>query len=543
MFKTNIPGKELLQEAIKSKVDKKLLGQPIPGLKSLKTYLKGGSGSGNYGHQGRPGERGGSGPGGKEEIIIISDNPSTRDRVLDQMGSRYSSQYNVVAVDTIDARKYLDGSNNVAMVVADTKLNGQSGVELLSTVHDKNPTAQRILLRDNLDINQRREVAKASLAGLIDSQVPNGSNPEAGLYPVTSTQLGVRARILDPGSHSEADLSLGIKDLPAKEHYDVAVIGGGPAGLTAGVHSGFEGLDTVVLTNGPHSMGGQAGQTSMIRNYASYPNGVTGTDLTHDMVEQTVNVGTEIASGRAVGISRVGEQYHLKIQTMDKKRWKNITVDHVVLANGADFRKLHSPGIDDLVGHGVSYGPPSLRDALNMTGDEVFMVGGGNSVAQAAMNVSKFTNANILVRGPQLSEMSTAMANQIAQNKRIKVWPSTEVVKAIGVDGKLAHLELKDRVSGIVRTVPADKLHLMIGTGPRTEWLKNSQIKLDPGGHVLTGLELAEGTKPFQTNWPGVFAIGDVRSDPASRVQAVTGEGAAVVKNILRIRAAKAKKP
>ncbi len=327
---------------------------------------------------------------------------------------------------------------------------------------------------------------------------------------------------------------LGLQTRAGAEFYDLAIVGGGPAGLAAAVYGASEGLKTIMLES--EAPGGQAGLSSRIENYLGFPSGLSGADLARRAVTQARRFGVEILSPvQATSLKADGTYRFLQLSNGTQ-----ISCHAVVLATGVQWRTLNVPGIDRLQDAGVYYGAAST-EALSCNGEEVYIVGGANSAGQAAMFFSKYAKRVVmLVRGPSLSAtMSRYLIDQIVQTPNIQVEVNTQVTEVHGED----HLEeislLCDR-TGETNRIKATALFIFIGAQPKTDWL-NGAIERDPKGFILTGSDLLKDGKPpkswsadrdpylLETSIPGVFAAGDVRCGSAKRVASGVGEGSVAV--------------
>ncbi|MGL4177834.1 MAG: FAD-dependent oxidoreductase [Dermatophilaceae bacterium] len=313
---------------------------------------------------------------------------------------------------------------------------------------------------------------------------------------------------------------------------DVAVVGAGPAGLAAAVYASSEGLSTVVLE--AEAVGGQAGTSSMIRNYLGFPRGISGMRLAQRARNQAIRFGTRFFTGWEVDelVPGVDGAPHLLRTDGGEVRARTI-----VVAAGVTYRRLRKPGIEELVGLGVFYG--SAMTAARETEDaEVVVVGGGNSAGQAAIHLARFARSvTILIRRESLeATMSSYLIQEIAVNDRIRVQPCSEVTDGgADDDGRLAWVTVRDTTSGAAERRPCRGLFLLLGAEPRCDWLP-AEVERDERGFVLTGRDVprpawAEGRPPanLATTVPGVFAVGDIRAGSMKRVASASGEGASVV--------------
>jgi thioredoxin reductase (NADPH) len=314
---------------------------------------------------------------------------------------------------------------------------------------------------------------------------------------------------------------------------DLAIVGAGPAGLTAAVYAASEGLETVMLEQA--ISGGQAGTSPLIRNYPGFPHGVNGGVLMARTCEQAWLMGAHVVFAQeAIGLTERGDRR--VVQLMDGTE---ISAPTIVIATGIAWRRLGVPSLEALVGAGVFYGA-AAGESRAMEGQEVFIVGAGNSAGQAALSLAAHARrVTLVVRGTSFAaSMSSYLVRTIQSTPNIVVRHRTEVVDG-GGEGRLERLTLADRASDTVEDVAAAALFIMIGGEPHTQWLPD-EIARDPNGYVLTGRdlqkqapgrwELARDPLPLETSLPGVFAAGDVRQGSIKRVASAVGEGATVVR-------------
>jgi thioredoxin reductase (NADPH) len=323
---------------------------------------------------------------------------------------------------------------------------------------------------------------------------------------------------------------VGLQTEAEKPFYDLAIIGGGPAGLAAAVYGASEGLRTVMIEK--EAPGGQAGTSSRIENYLGFPVGLSGSDLARRGVTQAKRFGVEILTPlEATGI-RIENNYRI----ITLSNGSEISCHALILAMGVAWRRLDVKGIDQFTGSGVYYGA-AQTEAAACQNEEVYIVGGANSAGQAAMYFSKYASkVRMLVRGESLTKsMSQYLIDQIAGTPNIEVLPFHSVVGVKGSD-KLEEIVVKDSQTGEVKTLAASSLFIFIGATPSTEWL-GDLIQQDDRGFVKTGLDI-EKTTPWQlerdrflleTNISGIFAVGDVRHGSVKRVASGVGEGSICV--------------
>lgn len=324
-------------------------------------------------------------------------------------------------------------------------------------------------------------------------------------------------------------------DLPT-EPVDVAIVGAGPGGLAAAVYAASEGLRTLVLER--DAVGGQAGSSSLIRNYLGFPRGVSGADLSDRAYQQAWVFGAQFAHTReAVGLEVVDAGFLLHVADGGAVRART-----VVLADGVSYRRLAVPGLDPFVGSAVFYGVSAV-EAKGQAGRVVHVVGGGNSAGQAALHLARYAaSVSLVVRGPDLAaSMSQYLVDQLAA-AGVAILAETKVVGGGGTAGRLDHLVLRHRVTGDETTVPSNALFITIGARPHTDWLPRDVLR-DRWGYVLTGPEvLAEGGRrawpherepwPLESSARGLFAVGDVRRGSVKRVASAVGEGSVVVSSV-----------
>lgn len=496
----------------------------------------------------------------------------------------------------------LAGEQDVALLIAARHLAGLSGIDVLARAHQLHPAAKRVLLVDRGEWTSGEPVVRALTLGRLDfvlfrpwfpveqnlypsiseflaswdkSRVPREQavrivgprwSPRShtlrelfarvsipfGFYPDDSeTGRRLLAQSGEDGSRlpvvifsggqvhadpSDAELAeaLGLRTRPASGACELLVVGAGPAGLAAAVYGASEGLETLVLE--PAVPGGQAGTSSLIRNYLGFPRGISGEDLTVRAFEQAWLFGADfVLSQRATGLAVRGP--HRLVRLSDGSE---VAAKAVIVATGVAWRRLDAPGLEALRGAGVFYGAAGA-EARALRGQDVFVVGAGNSAGQAAAHLARHARSvTILTRDTALTDfMSDYLIREIEATPNITVRLRTQIVEGHG-RGHLEALTIRDNPSGATGTVPAAAVFILIGAEPRTDWL--SRCVRDEQGYVLTGRDLYRDGRPppswplerlpllLETSVPGVFAAGDVRHGATKRVASAVGEGAIAVR-------------
>ena len=322
---------------------------------------------------------------------------------------------------------------------------------------------------------------------------------------------------------------------PREKEYDLAIIGAGPAGLAAAVYAASDGLSTLVLER--DVPGGQASHTSMIENFFGFPEGIGGAELARLAGRQAESFGAELLVLRGLESGRPASDGRSQLEVAGGHQ---VLASTVIVAAGMVWRRLRTEGIDELLGRGVYYGA-GRSEASQCGGDDVVVVGAGNSAGQAVVHLGDAgARTTLLVRGDQLARsMSAYLVRRIERHPRIDVRLRSEVDGVESADGELTAVVART-AEGDER-LPARSLFICIGGTPRTGWAEEAGVKLDPRGFVCTGPDLlVAGARPpgwplerdplsLETSAPGIFAAGDVRSGSAKRVAGAVGEGAMAV--------------
>jgi thioredoxin reductase (NADPH) len=339
---------------------------------------------------------------------------------------------------------------------------------------------------------------------------------------------------LEEPSLAEVAERVGLRTRADAEFYDLAIVGGGPAGLAAAVYGASEGLRTVMIER--EAPGGQAGMSSRIENYLGFPSGLSGADLTRRAVAQARRFGVEILSPKEAAGARAEGPYRF-VQFADGSE---ISCHSLLIASGVQWRKLDVPGAERLTGAGIYYGA-TMTEALNCQNQDVYVVGGANSAGQAVMYFSNYARKVIMiVRGDTLEKsMSQYLVDQIKKTPNVHVEFNSSIVEVHG-ESHLQEVSIYCSESRETNRVPANYLFIFIGAQPHTDWLDNT-IERDERGFILTGPDLmGDGKRPrgwqlerdpylLETSVPGIFAVGDVRKGSIKRVASGVGEGSVAI--------------
>jgi thioredoxin reductase (NADPH) len=343
---------------------------------------------------------------------------------------------------------------------------------------------------------------------------------------VPAVIFGRNVVLTEPTPDKVAQL-LGLShDFRNEENFDLLIVGGGPAGVAAGVYAGAEGLRALVVED--VAIGGQAGTSSRIENYLGFPTGISGADLIWRGEIQALKFGTRFAMPRrVVSLQRLENESFCA--TFDNGQRVNSKA--VVVATGVQYRRLPLDRLADFEGAGIYYAATEIESRYCRE-KEVVIIGGGNSAGQAAMYLSRSAHSvRVLVRGSSLAaSMSSYLSSRLEADPRITVEYNAEV-KALHGAEYLDALTVRDVKSGATRRLETCALFIMVGAAPNTEWLADL-VKLDANGFVITGLAEANAASPYATSLPGVFAVGDVRAGSVKRVASAVGEGSVVISKV-----------
>jgi thioredoxin reductase (NADPH) len=533
-------------------------------------------------------------------ILAVDDEPSVLAAVARDLRRRFGEHYRILRAGSGDEALELltemrRRGESLAMIVADQRMPGMEGTDLLVKARQIYPEAKRVLLTAYADT--QAAIAAINEVSLDYYLLKPWDPPEEELFPVVEDLLttwetgaalesgGVRVvghrfskdthdirdflarnripgRWLDVERESEARQLLTVADVgedrlpvvlledgdvlerptvlelaerlgviaaPASDHYDLVIVGGGPAGLAAAVYGASEGLRTVMVER--EAPGGQAGQSSRIENYLGFPTGLSGSDLARRATDQARRLGAELLTVSDVVALRVEGAGRI----VELAGGVQLSANTVLVASGVSYRMMPAPGFDDFTGAGVYYGA-ALTEARSCSQQHVVVIGAANSAGQAAVHFAGYASrVTMLVRGDSLERsMSAYLIAQIAELKNIDVLTGTEAIAAEGGNGRLERLRLRT-AEGEERTEDVDACFVFIGAAPRTDWL-DGVVARDERGFILAGADAREHGWPLQreprtleTSVPGVFVAGDVRARSIKRVASAVGEGSMAV--------------
>jgi thioredoxin reductase (NADPH) len=330
-------------------------------------------------------------------------------------------------------------------------------------------------------------------------------------------------------SNAELAAKLGLKTVARRSHYDLIILGGGPAGLTAALYTAREFIDTLVIERA--AFGGQAAGTERLENMPGFPAGIGGMEFSQRLREQAERFGVELLQAQEVTKIRTHGNYH-SVQTGSGERY---SARAVLIATGSRYKRLNVPGENELIGAGVHFcatcDGPFYRDK------RVAVVGGGNSAAEESLLLVKFAaQVTILVRSDRL-KASRIIQEKVLTHPKVDVRWNTEVKGFQGKNAKLTSLSVIDNQTKETEELPMDGAFIFIGLDPNTGFLADGGVKLDSWGFIVTGHDLVhDGERPagyenrepalMETSIPGIFAAGDVRDKSTKQVASAAGEGA-----------------
>ncbi len=535
-------------------------------------------------------------------ILIVDDDTAVLNAVERDLRPRYGKEYRVVKADSaasaLDAVQRLQQRNDVvALFLVDQRMPQMTGIEFLERARERFPEAKKVLLTAYADTDAA--INSINRVALDYYLLKPWDPPEERLYPVLDDLLGEwqanvrlpyegirvagtlwslkshevkdflaryqipyqwldveadsKARLLveganggtlrvptvffpdgsflvEPTNHDLAE-RIGLQTKPGQQVYDLVIVGAGPAGLGAAVYAASEGLRVVVIERA--APGGQAGSSPRIENYLGFPVGLSGSELTHRAVAQAKRLGAELLTACEVAGIRLQDPYRIVHLTDGTE----ITCRAVLVATGATFHLLKMPGAAELSGKGIYYGA-AFTEARYFKDQDVIVVGGANSAAQAAIFLSRFARKVIMLVRGQLSA-SAYLQQNLQEFPNIEIRLNNDLVAVHGND-KFEAVTVRNTESGAEETLCAAGMFVFIGVVPRTEFL-GDLVKRDPKGYLLTGPRLkADGAYPkewtlprepyfLETSTPGIFAAGDARTETTHRVAAAIGEGGVAV--------------
>lgn len=542
----------------------------------------------------------------KPVIFTLDDDPEVLQAIQRDLRREFGRDYRIMRADNgaeaLDALQQMTlRSDNVAMFLVDQRMPEMSGVEFLNEARKLYPNAKRALLTAYADTNAAiQAINEISLDYYL---MKPWDPPEENLFPVLHDLLdqwhstyrpafeGLRVigHQWSPDSHRIKDFlarnrvpyrwmdleadpkaqellaalsdvklpivltaegkalmnpstveiaeQVGLKTQAAQPFYDLAIVGGGPAGLAAAVYGASEGLRTILIER--EAPGGQAGTSSRIENYLGFPSGLSGNDLARRAVAQATRFGVEILTPAEVVKVRIEDQYRI----LELSDGGEISCHALMIATGVSYRRIDVMGCDALTGAGVYYGA-AMTEAPSVQGQNVFIVGAGNSAGQAAMYFSKYAKTvYMVVRGDSLAKsMSQYLVDQIAATENIAVLLFTEIMAVHGSE----HLEAVTLINNETHETEKHSgaaLFVFIGAQPHTDWLEGV-VERDERGFILTGNDLVRDGKPpkgwkldrmpflLEASVPGIFVAGDVRHRSVKRVASAVGEGSIAVQFI-----------
>ena len=345
--------------------------------------------------------------------------------------------------------------------------------------------------------------------------------------------------VLAEPTNAELARQLGLKTAARQRYYDLVIVGGGPAGLTAGIYAAREGVETLVIERS--ALGGQAAITGGIDNFPGFPEGIRGQELADRMVKQAGRFGVELL--QAQDVETVCEHEGFRCVTLSEGQ--HVHAEAILIASGATYRRLGVPGEEDYIGAGVHFcatcDGPFYRGAA-----EIVVVGGGNSAVEEGLHLTTFADrVTLVVRGDRLTASQVAVDKVLESGSRVRVLYHTEVEAFNGTESKLDEVVVRHSDTDEIEVLQPAAAFVFIGQRPNTGFLP-ATVATDDQGFILTGHDLAQvagaesaSRLAFETSLPGVFAAGDVRHGSVKQVASAVGEGAAAaiaIREFLRSR-------
>lgn len=325
-------------------------------------------------------------------------------------------------------------------------------------------------------------------------------------------------------TNAELAKKLGLKTEAKKTYYDLIIIGGGPAGLTAAIYGAREGADVLLIERS--GLGGQAGITVGLDNFPGFPEGISGQEFSERVTQQARRFGVEIL--QAVDVEKLQQEggYH-EVYTSDGKHYHSRAI---LLATGASYRRLDVPGEEDYIGAGVHF-CATCDGPFYKGANEIVVIGGGNAAVEEGLHLTNFAEqVTLLVRGDKLTASQVAIEKVNQPGSKVQVRYNTAVDSFDGQDSKLKSIKTRDIKTGKIEDLHPAAAFVFIGQQPNTEFIKG-YLRTDDSGFILTGHDLkhinALDALPFETSVPGIFAAGDARHGSVKQVASAVGEGAA----------------
>lgn len=457
---------------------------------------------------------------------------ATADTVLELMATNQIDYYVVAPRHSPDERFHRTVTDFLHEWERAVGGRGSDVLVIGSSAHPRTHEVRRFLARGGVPVAAVEPDSPQARNVVDQADVPAGSDPSAGVRVLLPD-----GHLLTEPSNEQLAHTLGLTtDVPDGTTLDLAIIGAGPAGLASAVYAASEGLRVMVFER--DSVGGQAGSSSLIRNYLGFSRGISGAELAERAYQQAWAFGASFAHTREVNAMELRDGGFVLRVAPDSE----VFARSVVLATGVTYRRLAIAGLDPYVGSAVFYGVSAV-EAAAQRGHTVHIIGGGNSAGQAALQLSRYARSvALVVRSPDLADsMSRYLIDQL-RAAGVTIITEAKVVGGGGQGARLDHLVIQNRTTKVDVTVPSDALFVTIGATPHTQWLA-PEILRDQWGYVLTGSSiLEEGGRrawpherppgPLESSVPGFFAVGDVRRASVKRVASAVGEGSVVVSSV-----------
>ncbi len=351
-----------------------------------------------------------------------------------------------------------------------------------------------------------------------------------GKRPIPTIAFSDGSVLVNP-SDAELAEKLGLKTVAERSHYDLIVLGGGPAGLTAALYAAREGIDTLIIEKA--AFGGQAAATQWLDNVPGFAEGVEGTTFGDQLRLQANRFGAEMLQAQEVVNIRSRYNYYCVDVAEDEN--SEYSARALLLATGSRYRRLGAPGEDSYIGAGVHF--CATCDGPFYKGKSVAVIGGGNSAAEESLFLLRFVeHVTLLVRGDAL-KASQVLQDKVTVHPNLDIRFHTEAIRFHGSEGKLTSVTIKNNQTDVIEEIESAGVFVFIGQIPNTDFLEESEVRTDPWGFVVTGHDLVRDRPPppgfktrgpafLETSVPGIFAAGDVRAGSTKQVASAAGEGA-----------------